>query len=141
MVKLQTKKLKEHNRRFEFDEVINISKQDIKVLDNSVFVGSWNYIKPNMKPNKDGEIELVLQLCFGPLEWWKWSIDKQGRFWVEYKWCENDFYEDENFVEECSQEKMIEKMQQMQNFFADCGLDEYVDAYERAEQFVKQQQR
>ncbi len=68
-------------------------------------------------------------------------MDVQGKFWVEYKWCENDFYEDDNFREECSQEKMIEKMQMMQDFFMDCGLDEYVEVYKRAEQFVKDQKK
>ena len=118
-----------------------MNEQEIKVLNNSVFVGPWNYIKPNMIPNEDGEIELVLQLCFGPCEWWKWSMDKQGKFWMEYRWCENDLYEDESFREECSQEKMIEKMQKMQVLFGECGLSEYVEAYERAERFVKEQRR
>jgi len=36
---------------------------------------------------------------------------------------------------------MIEKMQQMQNFFRDCGLDEYVEVYKKAEQFVREQKR
>lgn len=70
-------------------------------------------------------------------EWWKWSIDKQGKFWLEYKCCENEIYEAENFREEYSQEKMIIKMQKMQDFFDDCGLNEYVEAYKRAELFVR----
>lgn len=113
-----------------------MNKQDVRVFDNSVFVGVWNYIKPSFQPDKDGEIKLVHQLCFGPCEWWKWSMDKHGKFWVEYKWCENDFYEDENFKEECSKEEMIKKMQYMQIFFADYDLDEYVEVYKNAEQFV-----
>ena len=64
--------------------------------------------KAQYETKQGWRIELILQLCFGPLEWWKWSMDKQGKFWVEYKWCENVFYEDDNFKEECSQEKMIE---------------------------------
>ena len=36
---------------------------------------------------------------------------------------------------------MIEKMQMMQKFFEDCGLDEYVEVYKTAEQFVKDQNR
>ena len=34
-----------------------MGKRDIKVFDNSVFVDSWDYRKPNMKPNEDGEVE------------------------------------------------------------------------------------
>ena len=112
-------------------------KTNIKVFDNSVYVDKWSYKKPSFKPNEDGEIELSLQLCFGPCEWWKWSIDKQGKFWVEYRWCENDFFEDESFREEYSREKMVEKMQEMQTFFEGYGLDEYVEIYENAEKFVK----
>ena len=118
-----------------------MNKQDIEVFENSAFVGMWNYIKPNMKPNKDGNVILVRMLCFGPCEWWEWSMDREGKFWWAHEWCENDLYEDENFREECSWEKMIEKMQQMQAFFADCGLDEYVEAYKKAEHFVRAQKR
>ena len=60
-----------------------MGKRDIKVFDNSVFVDSWDYRKPNMKPNEDGEVELVFQLCFGPCEWWKRSMDADDAkiFW------------------------------------------------------------
>ena len=118
-----------------------MNKQDISVHDKSVFVGIWNYIKPDLKPDKDGNVMLVKMLCFGPLEWWECSMDKDSKFWWEHQWCENDLYEAENFREEYPQEKMIEKMQQMQNFFGECGLDEYVKVYKKAEQFVREQKR
>ena len=56
---------------------------------------------------------------------------------MEYRWCEDDFFEDESFREEYSREKMVEKMQEMQNFFEGYGLDEYVEIYINAEKFVK----
>lgn len=109
----------------------------VHVTKNSVFVDCWDYHKPSLIPDEDGNIKLIFQACFGPCEWWEWSMDAQGKFWMEYKWCENDFYEEDNFKEEISQEKMIEKIQSMQRFFAEHGVQEYVEVYQKVEEFVR----
>lgn len=115
-----------------------MSKDKVTVFKDSVIVNSMNYIKPNMEPDKDGDIHLVTKLCFGPIQSWEWSINKEGKFFVEYKWLENELFEDDSFKVECSQEEMIKKMQEMQTFFADYDLDEYVEIYKCAEAFVRE---
>ena len=102
-----------------------------------ICTGHWFYSKPCFTPNKDGDIVLVFQYSMGPLEWWQWRIDSQGRYVMEYKWCENDFYEDENFMEFITKEEMIEKMQKMQRLFAQSEeWESFVEAYKEAEEFV-----
>ena len=114
-----------------------MAEKQVKVMKNCVNVDRWFYDKPDMKPDEKGDIILVFQYSMGPLEWWKWSIDAQGKFWMEYRWCENDFYEDENFREEISKDDMIKKLQYMQKFFDECGLPEYVEVYRELELTVE----
>ncbi len=109
-------------------------------MNHSVYIDRWDYQKPSLVADEEGNVTLIFQACFGPLEWWKWSMDAQGKFWMEYKWCENDFYEHENFKEEITQEKMIEKIQFMQRFFAEHELQEYVEVYQKVETLVKEKE-
>lgn len=108
--------------------------EDVKVFNNCVIIGRWQYNKPDLCADKNGEITLVFKSSFGPCEVWRWTMDAQGRFFMEYKWCEDDFFEDESFKEEVTKDKMIEEMKSMQKFFAGYGLWEYVEAYKAAEE-------
>ncbi len=56
---------------------------------------------------------------------------------MEYRWCEDDFYEDASFREEISKDDMIKKMQDMQKFFDEYGLAEYVKMYRNTEELVE----
>ena len=78
-------------------ERLDMDRSDIKVFSDSVSIGRWHYTKPLLQPTENGEIVFILQSCFGPCKCWKWSMDAQGKFWIEYEWCENDFYKDDNF--------------------------------------------
>lgn len=108
----------------------------VSIFDKSVFVDRWNYIKPTMNPDENGDIILVFQMSFGPCEWWKWSMDAQGKFWMEYRWCEDEFFEDESFREEQTKEQILEKIQYMQSFFRDLKIQEYVYLYKKMETYV-----
>lgn len=110
-------------------------EEQVYVMKNCVNINRWFYNTPYMEPDKNGEIILIFQYSMGPAEWWKWSIDAQGKFWMEYRWCEDDFYEDDSFKEEITKEEMIKKMQYMQRFFDEHGVQEYVEEYRRAEEF------
>lgn len=113
-----------------------MQNDEVKLVKGSCFIGRWNYIKPTYCADKDGDIVLVLQLSFGPCEWWKWGIDSQGKFFMEYRWCENDFYEDESFREEISKEALLERLQYMQKLLIEHGLQEQAELYVGAENFV-----
>ena len=56
---------------------------------------------------------------------------------MEYRWCEDDFYEETSFREEISKDDMIKKMQDMQKFFDEYGLAEYVEMYRNTEELVE----
>lgn len=36
--------------------------------ENYIFIGRWNYTKPNLSPNEKGNIVLISEKSFGPLE-------------------------------------------------------------------------
>ena len=114
-----------------------MEEKQVHVMKNCVNIDRWFYNTPNVKPDEKGDIILLFQYCMGPLEWWKWSIDAQEKFWMEYRWCEDDFYEETSFREEISKDDMIKKMQDMQKFFDEYGLAEYVEMYRNTEELVE----
>ena len=69
-------------------------------------IGGWFYRRPDLTPNEEGEQILVFQYSVGPVEYYKWGIDKDGNCFEEYKWLENDFYSDENYRKEITLEKL-----------------------------------
>lgn len=111
-------------------------RDDIRETDSSVFLGTWNYSMPKYTPNSDGDIVLIFRCCFGPAEWWQWGIDSNGKFFEQYQWCENDFYESDNYREEISEQKMLERIRSMEKLFRENGVTKYADAYKEAEEYV-----
>ena len=50
--------------------------QGVNTMKNkSVFIGNWYYTKPDLIPNKNGDIVIIKRVSFGPLEAYEWGID------------------------------------------------------------------
>ncbi len=99
--------------------------------DNSVFIGRWNYAKPNLVPNKNGDIVIVQRASFGPLEVYEWGIGFNNIPYERYEWIENDFYEDENYRRNITREELFSQILSVVSLFKENGLSEWVIIYEK----------
>ena len=94
-----------------------------------VFVGRWNYKMPDTKPDEKGQIVLISECCFGPLETFRYGIDAEGRPFEEYEWLENDLYADENGIRNIPKSELMKKLRNMIDMFSKQGMTEWADAY------------
>lgn len=111
---------------------------DVKKTSTGVFIGSWHYGKPNLLPNKNGDIVLVHRYSFGPVETWEWGIDKDGSYYEDYKWLENDLYEEENYREIITKEQMLKVIDDFQKMFNSHKLKEYVKEYDIVVKYINE---
>ena len=108
-----------------------------KQTDVSVQIGSWFYNTPKLEPEEDGKIVLACAYCVGPAQILEYSVDRQGKFWREYKDVEYAFFEDDSFKEEVTQEEVISHIKGLQKLFSENGATEYAKKYEEIEDFIK----
>lgn len=101
-----------------------------------VLIDRWNYHKPSFDKNKDGEIIFLFKCSFGPCEWEQWGINAAGKPFHEYRWCENDFYEDESFVMEVTAAELLKALESAKKFYIEHGFSEYGMLCERAAVYV-----
>ena len=97
----------------------------------SVFLKHWSYLMPDTEPNPDGRLVLIKKRSFGPLETYDWGIDANGLPYEEYQWCENDFFEDENYFKHISKKELTEQIEKLINEFTENGVYEWADTYKR----------
>ena len=95
----------------------------------SIFIGRWCYLMPDTEPNNEGRIVLIRKASFGPLEVYDWGIDAEGLPYEEYEWCENDWFEDDNYFRHISKEELIEQIEKLIGTFTEHGVPEWADAY------------
>lgn len=96
-----------------------------------VSIGRWFYRKPDLVPNRDGNIVLILMMSFGPLETYEWGIDSNKNAYEHYRWLENDFFADESYRINIEREKLLAQLHSVISLFRDNGLPEWADLYER----------
>lgn len=107
-------------------------------MEKSVFIDRWNYVEPDLSPDKEGNVVLILKMSFGPLEVFEWGLDKNNHPYASYKWLENDFYENENYCITISKEALMKQIDITISQFAKYGLSEWVDLYEKINQGLNQ---
>ncbi len=95
----------------------------------SVFIGNWYYTKPDLIPNKNGDIVIIKRVSFGPLEAYEWGMDVNNTPYELYKWAENDFYEDESYIKNITREELINQILSVILLFEENGLSEWVNIY------------
>ncbi len=104
--------------------------QGVNTMKNkSVFIGNWYYTKPDLIPNKNGDIVIIKRVSFGPLEAYEWGIDVNNTPYELYKWAENDFYEDESYRKNITREELINQILSVILLFEENGLSEWVNIY------------
>ena len=55
---------------------------------NGFFVGGWEHAMPDNRRDSNGRLDIIIRLCFGPLETDIYGIDYKGIFFHEYKYLE-----------------------------------------------------
>lgn len=102
-----------------------------KIINNILITDRWHYRKPNLTPDKHGNIVLIVKLSFGPLEYYEWGIDADKIPYEIYKWCENDLYEDENYKKYISGSELKQKLNYMIQLVSDTELADWSALYQK----------
>lgn len=96
---------------------------------NYVFIGRWYYKEPDLSPNKEGNIVLISETSFGPLEQFEWGLDHNNNPYELYQWLEDDFSEDSNFCRTITKEELLKQIDRAISLFEKNGLSDWVDLY------------
>ena len=96
-----------------------------------VHIGRWCYTKPNLIPDKNGNIIFISKKSFGPLEIYEWGMDRNNIPYELYKWLENDFYEYENYCRSITKEELLQRINRAILIFNRNGLVQWVKTYEK----------
>ena len=107
-----------------------------KVLSNTLVTDRWFYNKPNLTPDKNGNIVLIHKVSFGPLECWEWGIDSNKIPYETYKWFENDLYEDENYKKHISVSELRQKLNNMIELVKDTKLENWSLIYKKGKEMI-----
>lgn len=112
---------------------------EIKVIGDQLFVDRWVYSQPILTPDKNGNIVIISKRSFGPLEVYEWGIDSGRKPYEMYQWCEDDFYEDENYTKSITVSELYKEIDNMTKLAADNELSDWVRSYEEARRFCEKQ--
>ncbi len=101
----------------------------LSMKNNSVFIEHWSYTKPNLIPNKNGNIVIIQKVSFGPLEMYEWGIDSNNIPYTCYQWLENDFFQYENYKINITKEELFHQIYFVISLFQQNKLSEWADIY------------
>ncbi len=90
-----------------------------------VFINRWLYHKPDLVPNKEGNIVLISKKSFGPLEIFEMGIDSNNIPYECYEWLENDWFEDFSYRKNITNQDLINVINLELKIFNDNGLSEW----------------
>ncbi|MDE5834600.1 MAG: hypothetical protein K2H26_03665 [Ruminococcus sp.] len=108
-----------------------------KILNDTLIIDRWFYNKPTLTPDKNGNIVLIHKVSFGPLECYEWGIDFAGKPYEVYKWCENDLYEDENYIKNISCSELKQKLNYMIQSVSDTELANWCVLYRKGIEIIE----
>jgi len=110
---------------------MNSSGQEKEVLGNQLLRGRWFIDPPNEESNKDGNIVLIKELSFGPLEIFEYGFTNDGKPYRSYEWVENDFYADDSYFEEIPLTELLKKLKDIIDDISDTELSNWKVIYEK----------
>lgn len=103
-----------------------------KILNNTLITDDWFYSKPNITPDKNGNIVLIHKVSFRPLECWEWGLDSAGKPYESYQWCENDLYEETNYTKNISFSELKQNLNNMTDLVKNTKLSDWSEIYQQA---------
>ena len=92
--------------------------------------GRWYYSLPKTSPDSNGNIVLIMQSSVGPVEVFECGLDSDMKPYESYKWLENDFFADDNYFKEISEEELFHHIKKLMELFESNNIHEGVKAYE-----------
>ncbi|MCM1505893.1 MAG: hypothetical protein NC177_01980 [Ruminococcus flavefaciens] len=108
----------------------------MKILKDTFIIDRWFYSKPNLTPDKNGNIVLIKKVSFGPLECWEWGIDSDGMPYETYKWSENDLYEDDNYTKHIEIPELKQKLEYMIQSVSGTELENWCVLYRKGLEMI-----
>ncbi len=107
------------------------------MCNTELYSGRWVYHKPNLIPDEKGNIIIISKVSFGPLEVYEWGIDSTGKPYESYRWCEDDFFEYQNYRKNITGKELNSKIQNMIKIAEQAGLSDWIMLYRKVnENFV-----
>lgn len=107
----------------------NLGKSDL-------YMGRWVYHMPSLIPNEKGSIVIVSKVSFGPLEVYEWGIDSDRNLYEMYNWCENDFFEDENYYRNITAAELKLQTEKIIRFAESRKLSDWILIYQKANEII-----
>ncbi len=104
---------------------------------NDLYIGRWVYHKPSLIPNEKGNVVIVSKVSFGPLEAYEWGIDSGGNPYETYKWCENDFFEHENYYKNITAAELKLQTRKIIRAAESCKLSDWIVIYRKANELIE----
>lgn len=100
-------------------------------------IGRWHYLKPNLTPDKNGDIVLIHKASFLPLEYYEWGINQNKQAFERYQWCEEDFYEDINYCNIITKDELIKEIDDLISVLFKKGYNDFANEYKDIKNFCK----
>ena len=108
----------------------------IEIKNHNLWVNDFLCFPPDLNVNDDGNIVIIKRACFGPLEVYEWGINQNGKPYEIYQWCENDFYEDQNYTKEISNEAFIKQIEYMKEIISNTEFSSWNAIYDKAVEII-----
>ena len=110
---------------------------DAKIIGGELFLDRWVYSLPSLTPDKDGNIVIISKVSFGPAEAFCWGIDSGGKPYEMYKWCENELYEDENYMRNITFSELFRRLDELVKTASESGFSDWARSFEKARSFLE----
>lgn len=101
-----------------------------EVINHELWVGSFRCSSPSLKEDREGNKVIIRKASFGPLEFYEWGIDSEGKLYEMYQWCENDLYEDDNYTKSISKEELIKEIDIMKSYIKGTEFESWNQIYD-----------
>lgn len=110
---------------------------DAKIIGSELFLDRWVYGLPSLTSDKDGNIVIISKVSFGPAEAFCWGIDSGGKPYEMYKWCENDLYEDENYMRNITFSELFRRLDELVKTASESGFSDWARSFVEARGFLE----
>lgn len=104
----------------------------IEIKNHQLWLNSFLCSPPTLEANEGGNKVIIRRACFGPLEVYEWGLNAKGEPYGKYEWCEDDLYEDENYIKVIKREEFIKEIEYMKEIIQDTEFKSWVKIYEEA---------
>ena len=94
-----------------------------------VTIGRWQYLKPDLCPDKEGNVVIIHKSSVAPSEIYEWGINVEKQAYERYQWCEDDFYDDGSYYHRISKKGLIEQIDKAIDLFVKEGFPDFANAF------------